>query len=151
MAVSSSPSIGFQVIDLGRLFRQAFERRVALEGLEVTAGEARTLLYAAMCDGVRQNALAERMRVEPMTLTNFLDRLERRGFVERRPDPDDRRANRIFVTAAAAPLVDRVRDLAADVRRTAMRGLTASEVEAFRHALQVMRENLSEPSEAQMP
>jgi MarR family transcriptional regulator for hemolysin len=147
MSARAADSIGFLIVDLARLFRRDFERSVAAEGFDLTAGEARTLLHASSCVGVRQSVLAERMRVEPMTLTNFLDRLEARGLVARAPDPRDRRAKLVSVTAAAGPLVERIRTLAAEVRTHATRGLPAGEVEAFRRTLQAMRRNLAEAEE----
>lgn len=147
MQATAPDSIGFLIVDLARLFRQEFERSVAAEGLEVTAGEARTLLHASCWDGIRQAALAESMRVEPMTLSNFLDRLEARGLVSRAPDPEDRRAKLVAVTAAAKPLVERIGALAAGVRAHATAGLSAAEVAALRRALQTMRGNLSDVAE----
>jgi len=142
--MSSSPeSIAFLTVDLARLFRQGFERAIAAEGLDLTAGEARTLYHAAVCGGVHQTALAERMHVEPMTLSNFLDRLEQRGLIAREPDPGDRRAKRIVLTKAAEPLVKRVNALSAGIRRRATAGLSVAEVETLRRALQLMRGNLS--------
>ena len=147
MSGALSGATGFLIVDLARLFRQRFQRLVAVEGLEVTAGEARTLLHASFGEGVRQTVLAERMRVEPMTLTNFLDRLERRGLIVREPDPDDRRAKRVRVTPAAEPLVERIRALAAAVRERAMLGLSPEEIEQFQRTLQVLRTNLADPVE----
>jgi MarR family transcriptional regulator for hemolysin len=147
MAATAPDTIGFLIVDLGRLFRQAFERTVAAEGLDVTAGEARTLLHASCHDGIRQCALADAMRVEPMTLSNFVDRLEARGLVARKPDPEDRRAKLVDVTAAAKPMVERIAALAARVRAQAAQGFSPTEVEAFRAQLQAMRRNLSAPTE----
>lgn len=148
MPTNAPDTIGFLIVDLARLFRQNFERSVAAEGFDLTAGEARTLLYVSKCGSVRQAALAERMRVEPMTLSGFLDRLEARGLVRRSGDPTDRRAKLVTVTRAAEPLVGRIRALAAGVRAEATRGLAAHEVEAFRATLQAMRANLSELAES---
>src|SRR5688500_16040772 len=78
MPAGSSDTTGFLVVDLARLFRHAFECAVAHEGLELTAGEARTLLHASYAGPIRQHHLADRMRVEPTTLCSFLDRLEGR-------------------------------------------------------------------------
>ncbi|MGH6922669.1 MAG: MarR family winged helix-turn-helix transcriptional regulator [Propylenella sp.] len=147
MSIVGPESIGFLIVDLARLFRQEFERAVAAEGLEVTAGEARTLLYVSLSEGIRQSALADRMRVEPMTLSNFLDRLEGRGLIRRRPDPRDRRAKQVTITAAAQPLVERIHALAARVRAHAARGLSPAEMETFRRTLQALRYNLTETGE----
>ncbi len=61
---------------------------------------ARTLAHAARTGAVRQNVLAERMGVEAMTLSTSLDRLEARGLDLRQPDPADRRAKLVQLTAA---------------------------------------------------
>ena len=144
MPTGFSEATGFLVVDLARLFRHAFERAVAREGLDLTAGEARTLLHASYADGIRQNLLAERMRVEPMTLSNFLDRLEARGLLAREPDPQDRRAKLVRVTQAAEPLVERVRAVASLVRQQATQGIAPADVEQAQRILQAMRSNLAE-------
>jgi MarR family transcriptional regulator for hemolysin len=135
---------GFLVVDLARLFRQHFEIALAREGLGITAGEARTLLYAAAEGGVRQSVLADRMHVEPMTLSDFLDRLEADGFVQRTPDPNDRRAKLVRVTKAGKPLAARIRAIAGAVRERATAGLSPGEVDSMRRTLQVMRSNLGD-------
>jgi DNA-binding MarR family transcriptional regulator len=141
----SDESLGFLIVDLGRLFRREFERSVAEAGLSVTAGEARTLLHAsALAGGVRQNVLAERMHIEPMTLSNFIDRLEARGFVARKPDPADRRAKLVHVAGAATPLVERLRAISATVRERATGGLPPGDIVRLRKTLQAMRSNLGE-------
>jgi DNA-binding MarR family transcriptional regulator len=136
-------TIAFLVGDLARAFRQRFEAALAAEGLEVTVGEARTLLHASRRDGVRQNILAERMGIEPMTLVNFLDRLERRGWISRETDPSDRRAKIVRVAPSVAPLVERLEAIAAGVRESAAAGLSAKEMRSLRAGLQTMRDNLT--------
>src|SRR5215207_11055092 len=125
---SAEQTTAFLVVDVARLIRQRFERAVAAEGLGLTAGEARTLLYASCEEGIRQTLLAERMHVEPMTLTGFLDRLEARDLIAREADPGDRRAKCIRITAAATPIVERVRALAVRIRECATEGLGTEEV-----------------------
>ena len=143
MTSATATSFGFLVVDLARLFRRAFEELVTAEGLGVTAGEARTLLYASRAPGVRQNVLAETMRIEPMTLSNFLDRLEERGLISRTPDTEDRRAKRVSVSEAAGPLLKRIEALAGAVRERATGGLSPGQVASLRHALETMRGNLA--------
>jgi DNA-binding MarR family transcriptional regulator len=136
-------SLGFQIVDLARLFRQQFERSVAGSGLELTAGEARTLLHAAKAGPIRQTDLAERMAVEPMSLSGFLDRLEARALVARTTDPGDRRAKLVRVTAEAAPLVGHLRAIAGAVLDRASAGLRPDETVAVRRSLDLMRANLT--------
>jgi DNA-binding MarR family transcriptional regulator len=139
-------TIGFLIVDAARLFRQSFERAIAAGDLELTVGEARTLHHVARLHGVRQSVLAERMNIEPMTLVNFLDRLESRGWIRREPDPSDRRAKIVRTTAAADSVVARVDRLAATLRARACLGLSDADVAAVRRGLEAMRHNLAAES-----
>lgn len=146
MNVARDDTIAFLVGDLARVFRQRFEAALAAEGLEITVGEARTLFHAARRGPVRQNFLAESMGIEPMTLVNFLDRLERHGWILRETDSSDRRAKLVRVTPSAGPLVTRLDAIAARVRAGAAEGLSAREMETLRKTLEKMRDNLTASS-----
>jgi DNA-binding MarR family transcriptional regulator len=50
-------------------------------------------------DGLRISTLADRSGMTPQSMGELVDELERRGYVERRPDPADRRAKPVFLTA----------------------------------------------------
>ena len=91
-------ALGFVLIDVARMLRSAFERRISTAGLGLTPGEARTLVRIATLEGSRQLDIAQRMGIEPMTLSTYLDRLQSLGFIERRPDPADRRATQVRLT-----------------------------------------------------
>ncbi len=143
MAASFDPdTFGFLISDLARLFRGEMDRRTA-EDIGLTAGESRTLAHASRAGAVRQNVLAERMGLEPMTVSSYLDRLEARGFVERRADPTDRRAKIVHLTAAADPVLEVIRGVGAGVRADASQGMTATEWEQLIALLKLARSNLS--------
>lgn len=108
-------SLGFLLTDLSRLFRQAFEKSVGDAGLALTPGEIRALAHVARYGGARQAVLAERMGVEPMTLSAYLDRLEARGLIVRTTDPTDRRAKVISQTASARDVIEQIRPLAEQI------------------------------------
>lgn len=89
---------------LGELFwRVAREvRHHAREGLEpygITPGQSRALVTLLRSGAVRLSTLSEHLGIAPRSTTEVVDALEQRGFVARRPDPDDRRATLVEVTA----------------------------------------------------
>jgi len=149
MKAARDDTIAFLIGDLARAFRQRFEAALAEEGLALTVGEARTLFHASRRGPVRQNFLAESMAIEPMTLVNFLDRLESRGLVVRETDPTDRRAKIVRVAATAAPLVLRLEAVAARVRASASKGVSTREMESLRGMLERMRDNLAAVSDVE--
>jgi MarR family transcriptional regulator for hemolysin len=136
-------SFGFLITDLSRLIRAEMDRRVAQAGLGLTAGEARALAHAARAGVVRQHVLAERMGVEPMTLSAFIDRLETRGLVRRTVDPADRRARLIELTRAAEAVLTSIRAIAADILTEASRSFPDEDWKRLIETLKMARTNLS--------
>jgi DNA-binding MarR family transcriptional regulator len=135
-------ALGFVLIDVARMLRSAFERRIATAGLGLTPGEARALVHVAALEGSRQLDIAQRMGIEPMTLSTYLDRLQSLGFIERRPDPADRRAKLIFTTPAADELITNIRVEQIDLMGDVTSGIPAEDLDLMRDRLKRLRANL---------
>jgi MarR family transcriptional regulator for hemolysin len=80
--------------------------------------------------------------VQPITLTRLLDVLASNGLIERRPNPNDRRANRLYLTPAARPLLEQLNELGADMMSNVLDGIDQSTVERMLSDLQDVRANL---------
>lgn len=137
---SPDQSIGFLVNDVGRLLRRNFNRRAQELGL--SQAQWRAMAYLSRQEGVNQVTLADSLEIQPITLVPLIDRLEEAGLVARRPDPDDRRAFRLYLTDKAQPLLARMWDLAAETREDAMVGLPKDSRQALITALCRVRQNL---------
>jgi DNA-binding MarR family transcriptional regulator len=140
--ISRNEYLSFLLTDVARLLRQRFDRGLVAAGLGLTPGEARALAHVSNCPGYRQNVLAERMNVEPMTLVGFLDRLEAAGMIERLPDPTDRRAKLIYPKPAASQAVEQIMAIAAAAREPAMAGFAGEDLDRLRELLALMHNNL---------
>jgi MarR family transcriptional regulator, transcriptional regulator for hemolysin len=136
-------SFGFLVADVSRLIRSEMDRRTGEAGIGLTPGEGRALVYAARAGAVRQNVLADRMGLEPMTLSAYLDRLEAQRLVERRPDPADRRAKIVHLTDAAHEIIARIAPVGAAIRAEASQGIAPEDWLRLLESLKTVRENLS--------
>lgn len=136
-------SLGFVITDLARLYRQAFEKAVVDAGLELTPGEIRALAHVARYEGSRQAALADRMGVEPMTLSAYLDRLESRSLITRSTDPSDRRAKIIAPTDEAERIFAEARPVALAVYERTVAGLDEEERSIADRVMRKMRANLT--------
>lgn len=97
-----SESLGYQVNLLARLMAQLLAERIAEYG--VVPGQFAQLLALYEQDGQTATELCRAVQIEPGTMTKTLQRMERDGLVERRPDPRDGRAARIHLTARAREL-----------------------------------------------
>lgn len=77
----------------------AIYRRLREHGITDTRpSHGNVMEHLAFEDGLRLNDLATRAGITPQSMGQFVDELEDLGYVERRPDPDDRRAKRIHLT-----------------------------------------------------
>ena len=135
-------SLGFLIVDMSRLMRGTFEREIEKVRVPVTASEARVLVHMARCGATRQNVLAENLGLAPMSVTGYLDNLERAGFVERAADPIDRRAKIVTLTDAAQELLKRIAVAGQQARAQATAGLTDEQVATFKSVAIAIRKNL---------
>ena len=137
-----SRTLGFVLNDVARLMRKRFEQRARAAALGLTRAQAAVLAHLARQEGINQAALAQLLELEPITLARLLDRLQAAGLVERRPDPKDRRAHLLYLTAAAYPLLDRIFELAAEVREDALAGVAEADRGRLLDLLIEMKANL---------
>ena len=136
-------TLGFLIADVARLLRAEFDRRTSGAGMGLTPGAARTLSALARAGSIRQTALAERMGIEAMTLSAFLDRLEARGLIVRETDPTDRRAKLVSITDAAHAVMEQVARVGEGIRADMAGDLTADQMDQLRQMLRHIRTNLA--------
>ena len=147
--MQESRTLGFLIHDIGRMLRAEFAVR-AVE-LRLTQTQWRAIAYLARMEGCRQNELAEVIEVRPITVCRLLDRLAALDLIERRADPQDRRATLLFLTARARAKVERLRSIADGISKRALATVSAAEREKLLDLLTVVRRNLASkwrPSEA---
>lgn len=134
--------LGFLIGDVSRLLRRAFDERARTIG--VTRPQWRMLTTLSRHEGVNQGRLADLLDVEAITLCRMVDRLSEAGLVERRSDPSDRRAWRIFLTERAHPILDELRFLADGMIEEALDGLTGLDRDNLATMLERVRSNLND-------
>ena len=133
-------NVGFLLHDVSRLLRKRFDRRARALGL--TRAQWRVLAHLAPRQGINQTALAEILEVESITLGRHIDRLEETDWVERRPDPDDRRAWRLYLTDKSRPILDQMEVLAVESQEEMMSGLSPSQRDHLMELLLSMKRNM---------
>ena len=113
--------------DVARLMRTKFDQRARARGM--TRAQWIILARVARHPGMSQSELAAICEVEPITVARLVDRLEKRGLLERRPDPSDRRIWRLHNLPAAQPILEEISSYRQDlIRRIDARiGLAARE------------------------
>ncbi len=124
-------SIGFQIVQICRTHRQQAE--TALNKIGLHAGQEMILLRLWSEEGITQSQLAERMGVEPPTVTKMLDRMK--GLVERRQDGGDARVSRVYLTEQGRELIGPITELWKQLEERTLAGLTLPEQMLLRRLL----------------
>lgn len=134
-------NIGTMLGQVSRLLRRSFDARA--RGIGVTRPQWQVLSLLVHYSGINQGGLAELLEVEPITLGRMIDRLQDAQMVERRPDPADRRAWRLFLTDKGLDLLEKLKPLALEAYEEALEGVSPEERAAIMEVLGRMRTNLS--------
>jgi DNA-binding MarR family transcriptional regulator len=101
------------------------------------------LVHLADSEGIHQGALAEKLDIEPITLTRILDRLEEAGLIERLLYRQDRRVRLLRLTQAAHPLIDDISAIGTLTRGEAMEGVSDEDRARLLDILLRMKANLA--------
>jgi len=137
---SENREIAFTINDVARLLRTYADQKAAQFGM--TRAKWAVLARLDRFEGLKQTELAEMLDLQPISLTRLLDGLADNGLIERRADPADRRAKRLFLTPAARPLLERLSDLGEDLMQTALARLDRAELTVLLARLSTIKENL---------
>jgi len=132
--------IAFLINDVARLLRTYADQQARQFGM--TRAQWAVLARLEQGEGLKQSELAELLDLQPITLTRLVDRLCTNGLIERRADPNDRRAKRLYLTAAARPLMDRLAELGGSMMATVLEGFDLPTIERKIAELSHVRENL---------
>jgi DNA-binding MarR family transcriptional regulator len=133
--------IGFQVLQVHKAHRRHAE--AALNKLGLHTGQEMILLQLWIEEGIPQSQLAASMEVEPPTATKMLQRMERAGLIERRPDPEDARVSRVYLTERSRALEQPVLDVWKQLEAQTVAGLSLTEQALLRRLLLQVSANLS--------
>jgi len=138
--ITPNREFAFTLNDVARLLRTYADHRASAFG--ITRAQWAVMARLDRQEGLKQSELAEMLDLQPITLTRLLDRLGHNGLIERRSDPRDRRVNRLFLTPAARPLLQRLGGLAEELMSTTLAGIDRPTVKLMLANLSVAKENL---------
>lgn len=133
--------VGYLIHEVARLMKRRFEEEARLKGL--TLPQWRVLAQIALNEGITQVALAAATDTDPMTTSGVLDRLEKRGLIDRYVDPTDSRAKLARLTAEGEDVFRTTKTVGLDMYEAALDGVSPDEREIVIRVLSKMRDNLT--------
>lgn len=137
----------------GHLIRRAHQISVALFMEEVAGADITPVQYGALvairtAPGIDATRVSEVIAFDRSTLGNVLERLEDKGYVERRPSTEDRRVKLLYLTDAGEKLLEQVEPAVLNAQARTLAPLTADEARQFMLLLEKVVENNNENSRA---
>jgi MarR family transcriptional regulator for hemolysin len=135
-----SREIAVSVVDVARLLKTYADQRARQFG--ISRAQWTVLMRLDRFEGLKQSELAEVLDLQPISLTRLLDRLAENGLIERRPDPHDRRANRLYLTPAARPLLEQLAKLGVAMMEELLETIDEPARERLLRDLDAIKDNL---------
>lgn len=120
--------------------RTVMTRSLTASGLY--AGQDGVILALAASDGLPAGTLAQKLGVKAPTMTRTIGRMEAQGFVERRPDADDARLTKVYLTEAGRNSVSEIESSAASCDELATRGFSEKDIRSLVRLLKTIEHNL---------
>ncbi|NMB60232.1 MAG: MarR family transcriptional regulator [Chloroflexi bacterium] len=121
-------SPGYVIARANWMMKNGFSRILREKGLDVTPEQWAVMYFAWETPGITQTELARRSLKDKTNVTRILDVLVKHQYVERRSDPLDRRAARIFLTEKGEAVLPGVLDAAMQSNREAVKDLDETQV-----------------------
>jgi len=134
-----------QLVESSRLLRNYIDQRAKTRG--TTRAQWIVVYLLRQQEGLSQVDLADMLELQPISLVRLLDRLVEHGLLERRHDPKDRRANRLFLTAKGRRLVDDLDSLRDEIATDVMRGLTDEAIQTSLVTLRDIKDRIKASSD----
>lgn len=132
---ASNDRLIFLVFTAQQQLRNYLKRRLAGEGVRITAAQAAILFILGGSNGQTMSELSQALLVDNSTLTGMIDRLERMGFAARVAHPGDRRAYRIEVSPEGLSEAQKAKKVLQEVNEEIRRDFSPGEMESFKRVL----------------
>lgn len=115
-----------------------------MEQIGLYRAQAGMLLMLSNKDGLMNSEIAENMHFSPAAATRVIQRLEKAGFLERRPDPVDERVTRVFLRDEGRAVIEQIHDSFQKLNRIVVSGISPEEQQILHALLTRIYDNLQE-------
>ena len=133
-------SVGTAIFLASKSLERAAEYRIKNE-LGLTSSQWKVILALKFFNGISQKELAGKIYVDGSTLVPVIDKMENGGLVERKPDPNDRRNNLIFLTKKSESIIDSIIEILLQLRKEFYKGISQKEQDKVQTILRKITDN----------
>lgn len=129
----------YRIHEVSRLISIYFDRLVAVQG--ITRAQWTAIMHVSQNPGSTQTDLANIMQLGRAAAGKMFDRLEEKGWIERRADENDNRLRRVYSAEAAEALLGFIPEAANQLYEEFYKGMSEEQIETLYAALIQMRDN----------
>lgn len=140
----SSRTLILQMLRTRMAFRQALQRALKRNNVDMTFEMLQILSCLWQEQGVSQQVLAEKTAKDKACMTNLMANLEKKDWIVRQEDPNDRRNRLVYLTPAGEEMSNRVRPLIKDFYTQTGKQMGIENLNACSNQLQTLYEILSQ-------
>lgn len=145
----SSDSINYLLAQICRLHHA--RSHTLLEEIGLYRGQPPVLRALWEKEGLTHTDLAERLHVQPATVTKMIKRMEKTGFVTCKADEKDQRVSRVYLAEAGREIQDKVQQVWRTLQDETFDHLSMDERVVLRQLFLQMRENLLRATGGKLP
>ena len=139
-------SMGFVVNMTAKAFQKSFDIELR-KNAGVSLSQWRVVGALVMQPGLTQKEIADKVGIEGATLVPILDKMEKEGLLKRKPDSNDRRVNRIYLTQKADSLWESMVECALKIRKSSTKNISETDIQTTLETLRKISQNLASFSE----
>jgi len=135
-------SVGFLVNVTAKAFQKALDAELR-KNVGVTLSQWRVIVTLVLQPGLTQKEIADKVGIEGATLVPVIDKMEKEGFLKRKPDSKDRRVNRIYLTPKADSLWSSMTESALRIRKISTKDISEDQIKNTLDILRKISKNLA--------
>ena len=142
-------TLDFLLAQISRLHH--YRAHSLLEKLGLYRGQPPVLFALWEQDGLTHGELAQRLQITPATITRMIQRMEKAGFVQRKPDSGDQRISRVYLTETGRAIRAQLQAIWDQMEVESFSGFSPEELLVVRRILLQVRDNLARATEGKIP
>ena len=133
--------IGRKIVLTSRTIQHAFDFELR-DKVGITMAQWRVINTLTSQNGTTQREIADKLGLDTSSLIPLIDRLEAKELVQRKPDPSDRRINRLYLTTRAEALLNTMHSCILSIRKILTKGIPEDQIAITQQVLERIGENL---------
>ena len=133
--------IGRKIVLTSRTIQHAFDLELR-DKVGITMAQWRVINTLTSQNGTTQREIADKLGLDTSSLIPLIDRLEAKELVQRKPDPSDRRINRLYLTTRAEVLLNAMHSCIISIRKILTKGIREDQIEVTQQVLERISQNL---------